>query len=294
MLKSMTGYGKSEFLDNNYDLFFEIKSVNHKFLDIQIRMPYFLNFCEDSIKNLIKSKISRGRIDIFIRGSQTFTEENSIMKVNYSLAKAYYDSYNKLSEFLGIENSVSLGHIIKNENVIEIKNEDINEDYLKCNVLKSIEKAMDELISMRISEGENLKEFFVNSLNVIEENVEAIKVESPTVLNNQIEKLRGKLKEFCGELSESEINRLNTEVIFYTDKLDISEEIIRLGSHLKTFRKYLESKEPIGKKFEFLLQEINREINTIGSKSCNYAIANYVVEIKITIEKIREQIQNIE
>lgn len=294
MLKSMTGYGKSEFMDNNYDLFFEIKSVNHKFLDIQIRMPYFLNFCEDSIKSLVKSKISRGRVDIFIRGNQTFSEENSTMKVNYNLAKAYFDSYKDLSEFLGIENSISLGHIIKNDYVIEVKRDDVDDEYLKENVLVAVENALDELISARSIEGENLSEYFVELLRYIEENVENIKKEAPSVLEFQISKLREKLKEFTGELTESEINRLNAEVIFYTDKLDISEEISRLSSHLKNFKKYLELNEPIGKKFEFLLQEINREVNTIGSKSCNYLIANYVVEIKVTIEKLREQIQNIE
>lgn len=294
MLKSMTGYGKSEFLDNNYDLFFEIKTVNHKFLDIQIRMPYFLNFCEDSIKSLIKSKISRGRVDVFIRGSQTFTDENSTMKVNYNLAKAYFDSYKDLSEFLGIENSISLGHIIKNDHVIEVKNDDVDDEYLMENVLKAVETALDELITMRAVEGENLTEYFVELLKYIEENVENIKKEAPAVLEFQISKLREKLKEFTGELTETEINRLNAEVIFYTDKLDISEEISRLSSHLKNFKKYLDLNEPIGKKFEFLLQEINREVNTIGSKSSNYLIANYVVEIKVTIEKLREQIQNIE
>ena len=294
MLKSMTGYGRSEFVDENYDLSFEMKAVNHKFLDIQVKLPYFLNFCEEDIKKVIRKKLSRGRVDIFIRGKQKFSENNSALDVNYELASAYFEAYKSISTKLGIDASVGIGHIVRNDNVVEVKTSEIDEEYLKNNVLESVEKAVDELVSMRIVEGENLNKDLLDNLSAFENNLENIIERKEDVLNNQIDRLKLKLNEFCGELSESEVNRLNLEVIFYTDKLDISEEITRLNSHIQNFKKFLNLESQVGKKIEFLLQEMNREINTIASKSNNYAISTYVIEMKVIIEKLREQIQNVE
>lgn len=294
MLKSMTGYGTSEFVDENYDLSFEMKAVNHKFLDIQVKLPYFLNFCEEDIKKVVRKKLSRGRVDIFIRGKQKFSENNSVLDVNYELASAYFEAYKSISTKLGIDASVGIGHIVRNDNVVEVKTSEIDEEYLKNNVLESVEKAVDELVSMRIVEGENLNKDLLDNLSAFENNLENIIERKEDVLNNQIDRLKSKLNEFCGELSESEVNRLNLEVIFYTDKLDISEEITRLNSHIQNFKKFLNLESQVGKKIEFLLQEMNREINTIASKSNNYAISTYVIEMKVIIEKLREQIQNVE
>ena len=294
MLKSMTGYGRSEFVDENYDLSFEMKAVNHKFLDIQVKLPYFLNFCEEDIKKVVRKKLSRGRVDIFIRGKQKFSENNSALDVNYELASAYFEAYKSISTKLGIDASVGIGHIVRNDNVVEVNTSEIDEEYLKNNVLESVEKAVDELVSMRIVEGENLNKDLLDNLSAFENNLENIIERKEDVLNNQIDRLKSKLNEFCGELSESEVNRLNLEVIFYTDKLDISEEITRLNSHIQNFKKFLNLESQVGKKIEFLLQEMNREINTIASKSNNYAISTYVIEMKVIIEKLREQIQNVE
>mgnify|MGYP003084455136 FL=1 len=294
MLKSMTGYGRSEFVDENYDLSFEMKAVNHKFLDIQVKLPYFLNFCEEDIKKVVRKKLSRGRVDIFIRGKQKFSENNSALDVNYELASAYFEAYKSISTKLGIDASVGIGHIVRNDNVVEVKTSEIDEEYLKNNVLESVEKAVDELVSMRIVEGENLNKDLLDNLSAFENNLEYIIERKEDVLNNQIDRLKSKLNEFCGELSEGEVNRLNLEVIFYTDKLDISEEITRLNSHIQNFKKFLNLESQVGKKIEFLLQEMNREINTIASKSNNYAISTYVIEMKVIIEKLREQIQNVE
>ena len=294
MLKSMTGYGRSEFVDENYDLSFEMKAVNHKFLDIQVKLPYFLNFCEEDIKKVVRKKLSRGRVDIFIRGKQKFSENNSALDVNYELASAYFEAYKSISTKLGIDASVGIGHIVRNDNVVEVKTSEIDEEYLKNNVLESVEKAVDELVSMRIVEGENLNKDLLDNLSAFENNLGNIIERKEDVLNNQIDRLKLKLNEFCGELSESEVNRLNLEVIFYTDKLDISEEITRLNSHIQNFKKFLNLESQVGKKIEFLLQEMNREINTIASKSNNYAISTYVIEMKVIIEKLREQLQNVE
>ena len=294
MLKSMTGYGRSEFVDENYDLSFEMKAVNHKFLDIQVKLPYFLNFCEEDVKKVVRKKLSRGRVDIFIRGKQKFSENNSALDVNYELASAYFEAYKSISTKLGIDASVGIGHIVRNDNVVEVKTSEIDEEYKKNNVLESVEKAVDELVSMRIVEGENLNKDLLDNLSAFENNLENIIERKEDVLNNQIDRLKLKLNEFCGELSESEVNRLNLEVIFYTDKLDISEEITRLNSHIQNFKKFLNLESQVGKKIEFLLQEMNREINTIASKSNNYAISTYVIEMKVIIEKLREQIQNVE
>ena len=241
MLKSMTGYGRSEFVDENYDLSFEMKAVNHKFLDIQVKLPYFLNFCEEDIKKVVRKKLSRGRVDIFIRGKQKFSENNSALDVNYELASAYFEAYKSISTKLGIDTSVGIGHIVRNDNVVEVKTSEIDEEYLKNNVLESVEKAVDELVSMRIVEGENLNKDLLDNLSAFENNLENIIERKEDVLNNQIDRLKLKLNEFCGELSESEVNRLNLEVIFYTDKLDISEEITRLNSHIQNFKKFLKN-----------------------------------------------------
>lgn len=245
-------------------------------------------------KKVVRKKLSRGRVDIFIRGKQKFSESNSALDVNYDLASAYFEAYKSISKNLGIESSVSIGHIVRNENVVDVKTSEIDEDYLKKNVLESVEKAVDELVSMRIVEGENLNKDLLDNLLAFENNLENIKERKEDVLNNQIEKLKLKLNEFSEELSESEVNKLNLEVIFYTDKLDISEEITRLHSHIQNFKKFLNLESQVGKKIEFLLQEMNREINTIASKSNNYAISTYVIEMKVIIEKLREQIQNVE
>ena len=210
------------------------------------------------------------------------------------MASAYFEAYKSISTKLGIDASVGIGHIVRNDNVVEVKTSEIDEEYLKNNVLESVEKAVDELVSMRIVEGENLNKDLLDNLSAFENNLENIIERKEDVLNNQIDRLKSKLNEFCGELSEGEVNRLNLEVIFYTDKLDISEEITRLNSHIQNFKKFLNLESQVGKKIEFLLQEMNREINTIASKSNNYAISTYVIEMKVIIEKLREQIQNVE
>ena len=166
----------------------------------------------------MRKKLSRGRVDIFIRGKQKFSESNSALDVNYDLASAYFEAYKSISKNLGIESSVSIGHIVRNENVVDVKTSEIDEDYLKKNVLESVEKAVDELVSMRIVEGENLNKDLLDNLLAFENNLENIKERKEDVLNNQIEKLKLKLNEFSEELSESEVNRLNLEVIFYTPR----------------------------------------------------------------------------
>lgn len=294
MLKSMTGFGRSEFVNDDYELTFEIKSVNHKFLDIQVKLPYFLNFCEEGIKNIIRKKLSRGRVDVFVRGKQKFSSGASSVEINHDLAKAYFEAYRSIAKNLDMDCDISIGHILKNDNVVEIKTDNIDEEILKQNVISSLDVALDELVNMRCVEGENLKEDLSNNIFLIENNLEKIKASSKDILNNQMERLKSKLQEFSCELSETEINRLNLEFIFYTDKLDINEEIARLTSHIKNFREFLNSDTQIGKKMEFLLQEMNREVNTIASKSNNFLISTHVIEMKVCIEKLREQIQNIE
>lgn len=294
MLKSMTGFGRSEFVDENYDLTFEIKTVNNKFLDIQIKSPYFLNFCDDIIKNEIRKKLSRGRVDVFIKGRQKFDSNTASLEVNYDLAKAYFDAYKNISNKLGLDGSISLGNIIKNDYIVDLKASEIDEDYLKENIIIAINNALLELINMRKNEGENLEKDLEDNILSIERNLKNIKASSKDVLNNQIEKLKQKLENFSKELTETEINRLNLEIIFYTDKLDINEEITRLNSHIDNFKKFIKSETQIGKKMDFLLQEMNREINTIANKSNSFLISNYVIEMKVSLEKLREQVQNIE
>ncbi|MFM1581690.1 YicC/YloC family endoribonuclease [Helcococcus bovis] len=295
MIKSMTGFGKSHFQDENLNFNIEIKTVNSRYLDINIKMPNQLNFLEDKIKTIIKSYVNRGRVDVFIKSDSRNIGKSNIV-VDLDSAKKMYDSLRLISDYLSLSNEKSepnLSEILKNEDILTYESQDLDEEYLLNIVKDTIEIALSDVLRMRTFEGENLYKDLnsnIEKLNVyveeVNRNISGIK-----------EELRVKIYKNISEILEKNIideDRLANEIVYYADKVDINEEITRLHSHIAHFKKMLESSDTVGKKLDFITQELLRETNTIASKSSKIEIINLVIEMKTIIEKIKEQVQNIE
>nr|WP_246566229.1 YicC/YloC family endoribonuclease [Tissierella simiarum] len=289
----MTGFGRGENTDGIHNFKVEIKAVNHRYNDIVVKMPKHINYLEEKVKKTIKEKINRGRVETFI--NLEYINESAIdIKVDIPLAKSYKVALEEILMELGIEDDIRLSNILNMSEVVKTERRELDED-MAWNCLKeALNMALEDIIRMRESEGEELKEDIKSNLDKIEDMVSKIKERSPLV----VLEYKDKLKERIRELLDADVNvdedRFNCEVVFFADKSNINEEIVRLRSHIKQFLSILEENEPIGRKLDFLVQEMNREINTIGSKASDLIISNLVVEIKSEIEKIREQVQNVE
>lgn len=302
MLKSMTGFGRAEYEDENLSFKIEIKSVNHRYSEVSIRLPKFLNAVEDKIKRAILSKLNRGRIDVFITASYDL-DENKEITVDKNMVLAYHKALSEIANTIGSENQEEFknnkfkeilylaglpGAISKKDSYL-----DPNEFWDK--ILPQIELAVENLVNMRIAEGNNMYVDLIKRAKIIEEKLAIIENNSPKVVNDYRERLILRVNDFLSEYKqEVDPSRIIQEVAIYSDKVNITEEIVRLHSHLKQFYDIIESKTPVGRKLDFLIQEFNREANTIASKSNDAVITREIVDIKGEIEKIREQIQNIE
>ena len=293
MIRSMTGFGRGENTDGIHNFKVEIKAVNHRYNDIVVKMPKHINYLEEKVKKTIKEKINRGRVETFI--NLEYINESAIdIKVDIPLAKSYKVALEEILMELGIKDDIRLSNILNMSEVVKTERRELDED-MAWNCLKeALNMALEDIMRMRESEGEELKEDIKSNLDKIEDMVSKIKERSPLV----VLEYKDKLKERIRELLDTDVNvdedRFNCEVVFFADKSNINEEIVRLRSHIKQFLSILEENEPIGRKLDFLVQEMNREINTIGSKASDLIISNLVVEIKSEIEKIREQVQNVE
>lgn len=292
-MKSMTGFGRKDYRDEEIDCSIEIKTINHRFRDFFVKIPKTLNPIEEKIRNTVSQSVARGRIEIFIKYTELGTKNRRIV-FNRDLAKNYISVLNeirRLDSMIGDDLSLSL--ISKFPDVIMIE-EDI-EDYesIWLKIQPVLEKTLDEVAASREREGNALKNDVVNRCRVVRDQVKKIKEKSPDMLARYRDELREKISSYV-ESVEIDEKRLLTEVALMTDKLNIDEELTRLQSHLDRLEGMVEETEPVGRKLDFLIQEVNREINTIGSKASDLAIANIVVDVKSEIEKIREQIQNIE
>ncbi len=293
IMKSMTGFGRKDYRDEEIDCSIEIKTINHRFRDFFVKIPKTLNPIEEKIRNTVSQSVARGRIEIFIKYTELGTKNRRIV-FNRDLAKNYISVLNeirRLDSMIGDDLSLSL--ISKFPDVIMIE-EDI-EDYesIWLKIQPVLEKTLDEVAASREREGNALKNDVVNRCRVVRDQVKKIKEKSPDMLARYRDELREKISSYV-ESVEIDEKRLLTEVALMTDKLNIDEELTRLQSHLDRLEGMVEETEPVGRKLDFLIQEVNREINTIGSKASDLAIANIVVDVKSEIEKIREQIQNIE
>lgn len=292
MVYSMTGYGKGNLVLHGKDITVEVKSVNHRYFEYSSRMSRFFSFLDDKIKKELQSMISRGKVEVSLM-IRAVEESETKIEPDVLLAKSYYDALKTLSDNLGLENNVDVMSLSRFEGVLtQVKNEEDTE-LLWNDVKEVLHIAMDEFLSMRKTEGEKLYEDVMSKLDVIENTVNRIEKIAPNRVDSYREKLYSKLQAI---LQDKQIDdaRILTEAAIFADKVAVDEETTRLHSHISQYRKILNSNEPRGRKLDFLTQELNRETNTIGSKSNDLEITNMVVEIKAEIEKIREQIQNIE
>ena len=291
MIKSMTGYGKQSMEQNLREYQVEIKSVNHRYLDISVKMPKALSYLEDVVKKIISSNIKRGKIDVFITFTNNSTEGKEI-KINTEIAKMYINELKKLADEEGILSNIEVTEISKYPDVLTIQN-NMEDELIKKELEEVVTKTVQSLIQMRIAEGKKIYEDIGQRLDKIKEIVEKISSLSTGLIDEYVVKLEGRIKELLGN-QEIDEARLAQEVVIYADKCSIQEEVTRLRSHISQMKDLLNNDEAVGKKLDFIIQEMNRETNTIGAKSNNLEITNEVINIKTELEDIREQIQNIE
>lgn len=289
---SMTGYGKGEHNDGKRSITAEIKTINNRYCDINIKTPRHLRFYEDNIRKILKNSVQRGRIDVYIN-IDYISESDTVIVPNLALAKQYKNAIDLIKSELGLNNTPSIDTIIKFQDVLVAKEDDQDEDELKVCLENAMKAAVQNLLNMRESEGIQLKADIESSRDKILELIENIKLNSHTIVEDYKNKFELRIKDLLGS-HELDENRLYNEIVIYADKSDINEEIVRFKSHMAQLSVALKSGGQVGRKLDFIIQEANREINTIGSKIGNLDIIQIVIEIKNLLEKIREQIQNIE
>ena len=291
MIKSMTGYGKSSLSINSREYQVEIKTVNHKYIDVNIKLTRIISYLEEDVRKLVVSKIKRGKVDIQI-SFENYSQDGNDVKINTELAQIYIQSLRKLAEAENLSSNIEVTEITKLPDVLTIKS-NLDENETKEELLQVVNEAIDKLIQMRKIEGEKISKDILDKIARIEQKNEEIFSLSTGLIEEYVVKLEARAKELL-KTEELDKSRLMQEVVIYADKCSVEEEVTRLRSHIYQLRYLINSEEPIGKKMDFLIQEMNRETNTIGSKANNLEITNTVVDIKTILEDIREQIQNIE
>ena len=292
MVRSMTGFGRAKYSENGLNITVEFKSVNHRYFEFTSRLPKGYMFLDEKLKSFCQQNISRGKVEAAV-----IIEDNSegaaSVELNTAYAGAYLAAVKDMSRRYGIKNDVKMSTLVANPELFTVKKQTLSEETVTAAVLKTAEEAMQSFISMREAEGKRLKNDVKSRTDFILEKVAFVDERSPETVKAYREKLEQKIKELIGDVQVDE-QRLLTETAIFADKVAVAEETVRLKSHIKQFCSLLDSDEPIGRKLDFIVQEMNREANTIGSKAQDIEIAHTVVDIKSEIEKIREQIQNIE
>lgn len=293
MIKSMTGFGRCETVDGEKRFTVEMKGVNHRYLDVNIRMPKKLNFFETAIRNLMKQSISRGKVDLFIT-YEDLEESQFSLKYNEKLAGEYLDCLKKMSETFSLENDIRVSSLSRYPEILTMEEQSVDEEELWNGLKKALDGAVRQFVETRQIEGEHLREDIIAKLDGMLELVGFIEERAPQIIAAYREKLEGKVKELL-EDTQIEDSRIAAEVVIFADKICTDEELVRLKSHIIHMKETLQSDESgIGRKLDFIAQEMNREANTILSKSNDLDISNVGIELKTEIEKVREQIQNIE
>lgn len=294
MIKSMTGFGRSEYSDGKRNIIVEIRSVNHRYGDINIKMPRRYSFAEDKIKNAVKGIARRGKIDVSII-VESITEDDTTVKLNSMVAKQYFDNLKELKSQFDLAGDIDLQFLATLPDVIKAVPDVEDEDAICKSLLIPVKEAAGKLDEMRTVEGSKLAEDLIMRGGLIRELVKKIEERSPKVTVAYTEKLRERIKELIGNNVTLPEDRILVEAAIFADKCSITEELVRLDSHITQLSNIIKkSNQPDGKKLDFLVQEMNREANTIGSKANDIEITNMMLEIKSEIEKIREQVQNIE
>lgn len=292
MIKSMTGFGRCEFTDEKRKFTVELKSVNHRYLDVNIKMPKKLNFFESSIRTLLKEYIERGKVDVYIT-YEDYTEDNYALKYNVSLAAQYLNYLNSMAEDFGLENDIRVSNLSRYPDVLVMEEQDVDEKELWDGLEHALRGACEQFVASRIKEGENLKGDLLDKLDDMISYVDFIEKRSPQIMEEYRRRLEDKIKEILGD-RQMDDGRIATEVTIYADKICVDEETVRLRSHINTTKDTLLEGGSIGRKLDFIAQEMNREANTILSKANNIEISDTGINLKTSIEKVREQIQNIE
>ena len=292
MLKSMTGFGRSEIANERQKITVEMKAVNHRYCDINVKMPKKLSIFEAGIRSLLKKYIQRGKVDVFIT-YEDYTENNMVLKYNEELAAEYVRVLQQMSEQFGIENDVRVSSLSRYPDVLTLEEQTVDTDELWGVLEEALHKASEQFVETRLVEGENLKNDLISKLDGMLEDVDFIEKRSPEILVEHRQRLEAKVKELLGDSTIDE-SRIVTETTIFADKICVDEEIVRLRSHITSTRKALLEGGSIGRKLDFIAQEMNREANTILSKANDLEVANRAINLKTEIEKVREQIQNIE
>ncbi len=292
MLKSMTGFGRCEIAGVDRKITVEMKAVNHRYCDISIKMPKKLSFFEAGIRNLLKQYIGRGKIDIYIT-YEDYTENNVCVKYNADLAREYFGNLEKMSKEFGIENDIRVSALSRYPEVFTLEEQTIDEKELWALVEEAVNTAAARFVETRISEGEHLKQDIVSKLDGMLKLVDFIEMRSPEIVAEYRKKLLAKVSELLGDTKVEE-SILLTEVTVFADKICVDEETVRLRSHIINMKEALNDSDNVGRKLDFIAQEMNREANTILSKANDLEVTNKAIDLKTEIEKVREQIQNIE
>ena len=292
MLKSMTGYGRSEMTVGGRHIIFEIKSVNHKYFEFNSRISRGYLFLEDKLKAYLQGKLSRGKVDVFLQ-IETLEDADVQVQVNHSLAAGYYAALQELRERYSLPDEPTLALLTRYGDIFSVHRAPENEEEIWQAVQQAAEPAVESFLRMREAEGARLREDILSKAQRILELVGQVEQETPQTVKEYQERLEAKIQELLGDAHFDE-QRVLTEVAVFADKVAVDEETVRLRSHFQQLEKLIDSQEPVGRKIDFLVQEMNREANTIGSKSVNSRIAYLVVDIKSEIENIREQVQNVE
>ncbi|MBC8570922.1 YicC/YloC family endoribonuclease [Zongyangia hominis] len=292
MIRSMTGYGRSEQIIDGRDILFEIKSVNHRFFEFSARVPRVYGYLEEKIKSYLQQRVSRGKIDVGVT-ILTLEGASAEVEINHDLTRSYVKALRELSEKFDLTDDLSLSSISRFSDIFTVRKNVEDESVIWDGVRQVADEAVAAFLSMRETEGGRLAEDIRSRLDFIEEQVARVEERSPATVKEYYDRLYQKMTEVLGDNRFDE-QRIITEAAIFADKVAVNEETVRLHSHLGQFREILSAGGPVGRKLDFLVQEVNREVNTIGSKAQDSEIARIVVDVKSEIEKIREQIQNLE
>lgn len=292
MIKSMTGFGRCEVSEAERKFTVEMKGVNHRYLDVNIRMPKKLNFFETSIRSLLKKYVQRGKVDIFIT-YEDMSESQVSLKYNQTLATEYIEYFKRMRDEFNLDNDMRVSTLSRCPEVLTMEEQVVDEEELWSGLKKALEGACTQFVETREAEGENLKKDIIAKLDGMLESVSYIEERSPQIITEYRSKLEAKVKELLSDTQLDE-GRIAAEVVIFADKICTDEEIVRLKSHIKHMKETFASEEGIGRKLDFIAQEMNREANTILSKANDMEVSNHAIDLKTEIEKVREQIQNIE
>lgn len=292
MVCSMTGFGRADIEVDGRNIITEIKSVNHRYFDFSCRTSRGYSFLEDRLKKYINSKVSRGKIDMFVSLSEDENEEVDVI-LNKPLARGYIKALKQLSDEYGITDDISVSTVSKYTDIFKVRKSPEDEEKIFLQVKAAVDKALESFLGMRNTEGCKLRNDILSRADTILTYVEKVEQRSPVTVKEYEERLKAKIIETLGDRTVDE-SRILTEVAIFSDRVAVAEETVRLRSHIGQMKEFFKSDAPIGRKLDFIVQEMNREANTIGSKVMDSELAHTVVDIKSEIEKIREQVQNIE